>query len=389
MSRQSAEPRHSANQQLVTHHTCTNLTQRWQQRHQRQRPCYVCVLGFTETALIPNVSAAGSSPTARMKTALADAEFIYDGPSAAPHYALPPLQAGVSPALLTRAVVAGQGLPIYLFNTGLPHCPSVPHIDVGGAIARCVSSGNALSYEMVQHLFQAGLHWGDVLGRRFADSYLILGECVVAGTTTAQAVLTALGFDVAGLMGSSHATCNHDQKTTLIEAGLHSRGGLSQPLSVWAAIAAVGDPMQPFTLGMTIAASHHSGVLLAGGSQMIAVYAMLQQLHDQYPWNVDNVIIGTTRWIVNDATSHFLTLAHTIPTSPPIISSTFSFEQSSHSQLSVFEKGYVKEGVGAGGCLIAGHLYQRWQQPKLLQTIEALLETCQNAYDSAFQPTSN
>ncbi|MEM9804894.1 MAG: nicotinate mononucleotide-dependent phosphoribosyltransferase CobT [Cyanobacteria bacterium P01_D01_bin.56] len=375
MSRQSAEQHHSANQQLVTHHTRTNLTQRWQKRHQRQRPCYICVLGFTETALIPNISAAGNSPTARMKTALADAEFIYDGPSTNPYYALPPLQAGISPALLTRAVVAGQELPIYLFNTGLPHYPSVPHIDVTGAVAKCVSSGNALSYEMVKHLFQAGLHWGDVLGRRFADSYLILGECVVAGTTTAQAVLTALGFDIAGLMGSSHATCNHGQKVTLIETGLDSRGGLSQPLSVFNAIAAVGDPMQPFALGMTIAASRHSGVLLAGGSQMIAVYAMLQQLNNQYPWNTDNVIIGTTQWIVNDVTSHFLTLAHTIPT-PPIISSKFSFEQSRYPQLSIFEKGYVKEGVGAGGCLIAGHLYQNWQQPKFLQTIEALLESC-------------
>ncbi|MEM6251746.1 MAG: nicotinate mononucleotide-dependent phosphoribosyltransferase CobT [Cyanobacteria bacterium P01_D01_bin.156] len=369
---------------LIAHHTDIALTQRWQRHYQGQRPCYVCVLGFTETALIAKISAAGNSPTARMTTAVADAEFIYHGPSLNPHYTLPPLQAGVSPALLAYAIIAGQTLPTYLFNTGLPNTPSVPHIDVNGSVAQCVSSGNALSLRTVQHLFQAGLHWGSILGRRFSGSYLIVGECVVAGTTTAQAVLTALGLDVAGFMGSSHPKCNHSQKMDLIETGLSN----SQPEidSVWAAIAAVGDPMQPFTLGMTIAASHNSGVLLAGGSQMVAIYTMLMQLYEHHPWNRENVIIGTTQWIVNDATSQFLALADIVPT-PPIISSKFSFQESNYPQLSIFEKGYIKEGVGAGGCLIAGHLHQNWSQPKLLQTMETLLESC--LHISASQPNHN
>lgn len=360
---------------LVAHHTETVISQRWQQWYAEQRPCYVCVLGFTETALVPQISAAGNTPQARMRTAVADAEFVYDGPTMAPDYGLPPLQAGVSPALLTRAVVAGQNLPIYLFDAGLPYCPSVPHINLQGKAAQCVSSGQALSLETVRQLFQAGLHWGDRLGRRFARSYLIIGECVVAGTTTAQAVLTALGFDVSGLMGSSHPTCNHGQKDELIKAGLKDWTVIPQEQAVWDAIAAVGDPMQPFVMGMSIAASHHSGVLLAGGSQMVAIYTMLKAIVIQHPWNVDNVVIGTTQWIVNDATSQFLTLAHTVPT-PPIMSSQFSFQQSRYPQFTIFEKGYVKEGVGAGGCLIAGHLYQRWQQHQTLQSMESLLETC-------------
>ncbi|MEL6334997.1 MAG: hypothetical protein AAFQ76_20725, partial [Cyanobacteria bacterium J06626_26] len=96
------------------------ITQRWQQQYQGQRPAYVCVLGFTETALVPGISAAGNTPEARMMTAVADAEFIYDGPTRSPQYPLPPLQAGVSPALLTRAMTSGLELPVYLFNAGLP-----------------------------------------------------------------------------------------------------------------------------------------------------------------------------------------------------------------------------------------------------------------------------
>lgn len=365
------DPSHSNT--LITHHTNIAITQRWQQQYQGRRPCYICVLGFTETALLPGISAAGNTPQSRLTTAVADAEFIYDGPSAAPQYPLPPLQAGVSPALLTRAMTTGLDLPAYLFNAGLPYSPSVPHIDLDGVVARCVSSGQALALNKVEQLFKAGLQWGELLGRRFASSYLIIGECVVAGTTTAQAILTALGFNVAGLVGSSHPNCNHTQKTELIKTGLMDwsiEGG-----NIWDAIAAVGDPMQPFVLGMTVAASHHSGVLLAGGSQMIAVYAMLQRLGAQHQWHSNNVIIGTTQWIVNDTTSQFLNLAKTVQI-PPTVSSQFSFKQSGYPQFTIFEQGYVKEGVGAGGCLIAGHLYQNWQQPKTLQAMEALLEIC-------------
>ena len=360
---------------LINHHTNTAVTYQWQQRYQRQRPCYICVLGFTKTALVPEISAAGNTPQARMTTAVADAEFIYEGPTTAPQYPLPPLTAGVSPALIARAIVTGQSLPVYLFNTGLPHKPSVPHIDVDGAIANCLSTGQALSPAKVRHLFNAGLQWGERLGRRFANSYLIIGECVVAGTTTAQAVLTALGFEVAGMMGSSHLTCNHEQKTALVNAGLRGNAASLNQWSVWDAIAAVGDPMQPFILGMAIAASHYSGILLAGGSQMIAIYTLLHQLSAEHSWNPNNVVIGTTQWIVNDTTSQFLTLAHTVST-PPIISSAFSFQHSRFHQFTLFEQGYVKEGVGAGGCLIAGHLYQCWHQQQILEAMEALLESC-------------
>ncbi|MEO1592039.1 MAG: TIGR00303 family protein, partial [Cyanobacteria bacterium J06632_22] len=47
--------------------------QRWLTRYRHQRPVYVCILGFTETALIPGISAAGATPADRQFTAIADA----------------------------------------------------------------------------------------------------------------------------------------------------------------------------------------------------------------------------------------------------------------------------------------------------------------------------
>ena len=49
----------------------------------------------------------------------------------------------------------------------------------------------------------------------------------------------------------------------------------ADPLAV---IAAVGDPMQIAVAGMAIAASQHRPVLLAGGTQMLAVHALMQAL---------------------------------------------------------------------------------------------------------------
>jgi NaMN:DMB phosphoribosyltransferase len=60
------------------------------------QPVFTCILGFTETALIPGISAAGLTAEDRKYTVIADAEFLYNGPQSQPQYPLPPLAAGAS-----------------------------------------------------------------------------------------------------------------------------------------------------------------------------------------------------------------------------------------------------------------------------------------------------
>ena len=74
----------------------------------------------------------------------------------------------------------------------------------------------------VDRLLGQGLKWGEQLAS--LGEYLILGECVVGGTTTALAVLTGLGFAAAGKVNSSHPTCNHAQKWELVTRGLQRAG---------------------------------------------------------------------------------------------------------------------------------------------------------------------
>lgn len=361
---------------MIRVYTQIQQGQEWLQRYRGCSPVFACVLGFTATGLIPGISAAGRTPEDRQYTAIADAEFLYNGPQPHPQYALPPLQAGASPVLISRAIVEALHIPVYLFNAGLPQPPTVPAIDLRGMAAKCLSQGEALELVTVKHLLEQGLFWGEHLAQSVTQEYIILGECVVGGTTTALAVLTGLGFAAAGKVNSSHPVCNHAQKWELVQMGLQRAGweqiSVKDPCEL---VAAVGDPMQIALAGMAIACSHTKGVILAGGTQMLAVHALMQALVREYEltWQPQAVVVGTTRWVAEDPTGKTVELAEMLG-SVPLISTQLSFAASRYAQLQAYEQGYVKEGMGAGGCAIAAHLTLGWNQAQLLQAIEALLD---------------
>lgn len=367
---------------MIRVYTETEKGTKWLDRYRGCRPGLACVLGFTETGLLPGISAAGATPADRRLTAIADAEFLYNGPQRNPKYPLPPLNAGASPVYISRAVVEATKMPVYIFNAGLPQAPSVPAIDLGGTEARCVTTGNALTLATVKHLFDRGLKWGDRLSLEInqasnaSNGYLIFGECVVGGTTTALSVLMGLGIAAAGKVNSSHPSCNHAQKLEVVAQGLQ-RSGLDvgseiDPLRV---VAAVGDPMQVAVAGMAIAASGHTGVMLAGGTQMLAVYALIEAIAQTYhlPWRPENIVVGTTRWVAEDPTGDTVGLASSIGT-VPLIATQLSFANSRYPQLQAYERGFVKEGVAAGASAIAAHLYQNWDRSQILTLVETLLD---------------
>jgi uncharacterized protein (TIGR00303 family) len=381
---------------MIRIYTQLDRGHQWLQQYQGRQPILACILGFTATALLPGISAAGATPEDRKYTAIADAEFLVNGVTSHPQYPLPPLAAGASPVMISRAVVEAFDLPIYLFNAGLPQPPAVTAIELGGVPANCLTSGDALPLETVKHLFNQGLKWGQTLAQLAADGYLILSECVVGGTTTALSILTGLGIDAAGKVNSSHPSCNHAQKWAIVQQGLRRAGlGLedvqenSSLIDPFRLVAAVGDPMQIVAAGMTIAATRQCGVLLAGGTQMLAVYALALALSQFYTsssvspassllWQPQRVVVGTTRWVAEDPTGDTVGLARDIG-GIPLLATQLSFAQSRYPQLQAYEQGYVKEGVGAGGCAIAAHLYQGWSSVQLLQAIEALVERyCQS-----------
>ena len=366
--------RQTTDRKSIRAYTELERGRQWLDRYRGKLPVFACVLGFTETGLIPGISAAGRTPEDRRYTAIADAEFLLDGPQPHPRYPLPPLDAGASPVLISRAAIEAQLIPVHLFDAGLPQPPSVEAIDLGGTPAHCLSTGKAMERKTVEGLLDRGLRWGEKLSE--PGSYLILGECVVGGTTTALAVLTGLGFAATGKVNSSHPTCNHAQKWDVVCQGLQRAGWEPQKGGDRSAIdlvAAVGDPMQVVVAGMAIAASRTGGVLLAGGTQMLAVYALMREIAREgaLEWQPEEIAVGTTRWVAEDPTGDTCGLAREIGT-VPLLATQLNFEKSNYPQLRAYERGYVKEGVGAGGCAIAAHLYGGWTGDRLRRAIDAL-----------------
>ena len=361
--------------------------QNWLARHRGKKPLFACILSFTETALIPQISAAGTSPRARRYTALADGEYLYQGTAQNPkdrRYPLPVLPAGISPAVLTRAMLSHCKIPLCLLSTGLPAALTVPHISLPTVLARALSTGAAMTLAQAETLFDSGYQQGKRLmaacssGELAAGGYLVLGESVVGGTTTAQAVLAALGYEVAGQMSSSHPRANHAQKQSLVEEGLNRWRDHAAPadishLAPISAAAAVGDPMQLVAAGIMLSASCSVGVLLAGGSQMLAVYALARAIAHQknIVWNPSQIVVGTTRWVIEDTSADTVAIAQAI--GAPYLASQLSFARSPYVQLRAYERGFVKEGTGAGGCAIAAHLYKNCTNDQLRHAVEAEL----------------
>ena len=113
--------------------------------------------------------------------------------------------------------------------------------------------------------------------------------------------------------------------------------------------------MQPLVAGIALGAMRADrDVLLAGGSQMLAVAALLEALAG--PSALERVAIGTTRWIVQDPAADVLGLAAEISPDLAILAANLDFSASRHAGLRQYERFLVKEGVGAGGVCVAALL---------------------------------
>jgi uncharacterized protein (TIGR00303 family) len=336
------------------------------------RPAFWCVLAHTDTCMVPGLSAAGVSEELRPLTPAADAEVVKLGVARC----LPALPVNPSgapgPVGITRAALSMAGLDATFIGAGLRVWPATECIRVSDEPGRNITSGRAVPG--AQQLFETGQRLGHELMPD--DGRLVLGESVPGGTTTALAVLLALGYAAEGRVSGSQPGNAHALKTQVARAALKAAGwepadARNQPLL---AVSRVGDPMQPLAAGIASAVTRAGGeVLLAGGSQMLAVAALLVALGG--PQALDRVVVGTTRWIVQDPAADVPGLAIEISPDLPVLAANLDFSSSRHIPLRAFEQWLVKEGVGAGGACIAASLATG-------QPVEALEAAIDATYDS-------
>ncbi len=354
-------------------------------------PLFTCTIASTETALIPGVSAAGASPELIPYTAAADVEAIIYG-QALCLGKIPENPVGPpSPVIITMAALNKLKAPFLVVDAGNAITPKVPMITAGCNPGLAITAPEAVL--QVEELFVQGL----IIGQQLAlnQHTLVLGESVPGGTTTAMAVMEALGIAALGKISGSMPGNNQSLKQELVcramsEKGLKQGSALADPLS---AVRLLGDPMQAVQAGIAMSASRKIPVLLAGGTQMIAVAALIGALlnrpdsltaiatpgarallDDATRTRIENIAIATTAWVSEDKSADLRSLMHQLPQDLPLYAAGLDFSSSRHKNLSLYEEGYVKEGVGAGAMALCAMHYHNLENRDFLPLIEKVYE---------------
>ena len=223
--------------------------------------------------------------------------------------------------------------------------------------------------DLVTSLITRG--WETGCGQAASSECIVVSECVPGGTSTALGVLSALGVAARGLISSSVPQANHDARWQLVEQGLAnaSRQRRTAALTAVEAIAALGDPMQAFAAGIACGATEKGAtVILAGGSQMLAVAELCRRLLQERGISAPAPVTITTRWVAFDRSAGVAKLSAVLDL--PFIAGAPDFSRSRHTGLRAYEQQHVKEGVGAGAAMALAHLVAGRSADEIVQAVD-------------------
>jgi uncharacterized protein (TIGR00303 family) len=334
-----------------------------------KNPVFVCVISYTATSEISGLTAAGANAELVKYTSPADAEFLYRGRCSCID-AIPATPDGKpTPAVITRTALQLATIPLLVVDAGAKIKPSIPYVSFGVEPGRNILNENALDISSVKRAFEHG----ELLGKQLAimSDLTVLGESIPGGTTTALAVLRALGIDASFKVSSSMAENPHNLKNKIVDSAIKRviADGIQVVSSPFEAISAFGDPMMPSVAGIASGVLSANGkIMLAGGTQMAAIVAILNRLGRV----LNRLYIGTTTYVTKDPSSDLSNLVGMASERVPILSCDLHLGESSKPGLQAFAKGFVKEGVGAGGASIVAITKSRGKitGKKLMNAIE-------------------
>lgn len=329
--------------------------------HVPEKPLFVFVLSNTETAYIPDISAAGKTPELTDYTPAGDAEVVETGNIVSvPVLPVTPPYNTPTPAIVACAALNLTGIPHMFVNAGLKVVPDVSFVDL------MAKPGFDIRKPVAVYDTEGIFERAQKLGRDIRDTtdHLLIGESIPGGTTTAMGVLNALGYD--GNVSSSSCFNPLELKNRIVKEGMAASGIKygslrDDPLH---AITCLGDPMMVAVAGI-VSGIDGIEVVLAGGTQMAAVFAVIKHLGI----NTDNISIATTKYVVNDESANFRELVDELGV--PVYTADPGFGASNLTGLQRYEAGDVKEGVGAGGAMYLAQMYGI-SQKKLRLEIEKI-----------------
>lgn len=312
-----------------------------------ENPIFICTVASTRTSEIPGLTGAGATPELTKYTPVGDAELIMSGKVMCMEDIPQTIIGDVvtpTPSVLTKASVELCKSNKMIIDAGCEINPGVEVYNVGnGKFGANIISGKAV--EKPKTIFEKSYELGVTLSEEY--DYIVIGESLPAGTTTALGVLVGLGYEAKGKVSGCMDTNPHELKNELVDKGLE-RAGLkpdknNNPFDV---VAAVGDPMLPAVAGVLMGAT--VPVVLAGGTQLTASCAIAKALDENFDFS--NICLATTAYVVSDETADVLDIAKQIGDITVCAVNPF-FEESNVEGLKNYTKGFIKEGAGAGGAM--------------------------------------
>lgn len=335
---------------------------------------FICTIATTKTAEISGISAAGATPRLRRYTAQADVEYLfYERTYTIKEIPKNPL-GPPSPVIITKAALNLSSMPLFIIDGGCQRKAKVPAIILRKNGLKCITSAEA--FDNGDEL----LKLSKILALELAKTnrFIILGESVPGGTTTALSIMSYYGISAHSKVSSSMKDNAHKLKTEVVERShkklkFKKHSASLTPIEV---VSAIGDSMQLINATMALYLADYLPVILAGGTQMLAVIVFMIKLAEYLnkPVCWENISVCTTRWVYEDKTADFKGLSKDIKNDLLVFASDVDFKKSKFKGLQMYEEGLVKEGVGAGGIAGAGYIKGYFNKKTLLDEIERLFE---------------
>lgn len=323
---------------------------------------FVLFIGATKLSEIPGLSAAGADVKVLPYTAPADADMLYyDRPRVVPVAPVDP-QGHPTPAIVTRAAVVEGKLPVKVVRVGTTIAPHVPFEDFGNLPGGDPRYGKAVPHSA--EISDNAVALAKKLGAE--NKLLVLAESVPGGTTTALLLLRSLGY---GGSVSSAGPVNPLPLKEQIWQAVSSRLGIKEgdlKGQGMMAAAEVGDPMQIAVASFVSALPADVEVVLAGGTQMMAVAALLRDCGDDRP-----LLVASTKYVAQDKSASFARHARDIGVES--YAAPLDFSGSRFPGLADYEKGYIKEGVGMGGAV--------WYAQRAGVSVERIIARTEKLYE--------
>ena len=310
-------------------------------------------LSNTATANIEGITQAGIPGMLHLTPTL-DSEFLCTGGVHSLDNIAETPKGVPTPALITRAVhLLSPYARVELLNLGLETTPKVDascihHFDI--TPSNSIATGANIA---AKEVFDKGVAFGK--SYKCLDEYLILGESVPSGTTTATATALALGYDAKDFFSSSFKNVPNNIRETTITQALENAKALTDIFDI---LGTVSDNMLIFNAGFILGVNSRFPIVLAGGTQMACVLLVANSISSYMGAEVNSskLVLCTTKWVAQDTHSDIHALLEMLDFPINAYYSDFDFSLSHHPALKLYDEGEAKEGVGAGGALMYGVL---------------------------------